>query len=164
MKATEGTGFVSSTYLSRSRELQNLKFPWGAYHYYKINKDPIRQAEHFCAHLRTDSGLPPVLDIEAINNERYQFPKDTENLLKFLDFVENFTAQVPMIYSNYYFLRDKIQPDKRFEKYPLWIAWYTNDFNRVKVPKPWDRITLWQYTDRALIDGVKGSVDANKVI
>ncbi len=162
MKATEGTTFVSNVYSSRAKKLNELKVKWGAYHYYRVNKNPIDQAKHFCKYVQ-DSGLPPVLDIEKINNN-FKYPYHTEDLIRFLNEVETITKQVPMIYVGYYYARDVIKTDERFKKYPLWVAWYTDDFTRVKIPFPWKKATLWQYTDKGKAKGIDGNVDLNKVV
>ena len=104
-----------------------------------------------------------MLDIESINND-FKSPHHTEDLLTFLELVEVATGITPMVYTSYYFARDAIKTDERFKKYPLWLAWYTNDFTKVKIPKPWDKIKMWQLTEKAHITGVTGYVDFNKVI
>ena len=162
MKATEGTTFVSSKYESRAKELRTLDIPWGAYHYYKVNSNPIAQAKHFLKYVDANSGLAPVLDIEGIGNNFK--PHHTKDLLVFLKHVEAATGLTPIVYTGYYFAKDKIKPTEAFARYPLWIAWYTSDFSRVKVPKPWSSIKIWQHTDKGSIYGVVGGVDVNKVM
>lgn len=163
MKATEGATFVSSAYNLRAEQLKTLGVLWGAYHYYRINVDPIVQAKHF---VRYKSGwtLPPVLDIEAINNDGYKSSKHTPDLLRFLQYVEAHTGFVPVVYTSFYYARDVIKPSAEFAKYPLWLAWYTDDFGRVKTPKPWDKIKIWQYTEYGSVDGVTGNVDINRIM
>ena len=99
MKATEGTSFVSSAYHQRMDEAIKLQKNVGAYHYYRINSDPISQAKHFCKHLK--GNLPPVLDIESINNSGYQDRIHTPQLLKFLEYVENYSGMTPIVYLGY---------------------------------------------------------------
>lgn len=162
MKATEGATFVSNTYVDRANELDKLGTPWGAYHYYRVNVNPITQANHFLTYINVDSGLPPVLDIEAINNNFKTHHRN--DLLVFLRAIEAQTGITPIIYTGFYFARDEIKPTQEFAKYPLWLSWYTKDFRRVKTPKPWDKITIWQHTESGNITGVSGQVDMNKVV
>lgn len=162
MKATEGTSFVSSKYEERAIELRTLDVPWGAYHYYKVDSDPLRQANHFLKYVDVTSGLPPVLDIEAINNDFK--PKHRADLLKFLAQIEAVTGITPIIYTSFYYARDVIKTDEQFAKYPLWIAWYRPDFAGVKIPKPWTEAKIWQYTEEGRIKGVNGNVDINRVM
>jgi lysozyme len=163
MKATEGASFVSSVYLSRAKELKALGVAWGAYHYYKINVDPLVQAKHFVK-FKDGWTMPPVLDIEAISNDGYNSRIHTLDLLIFLNYIEKHTGMIPVVYCGYYFARDHIKPTLDFAKYPLWIAWYTTDFSKVKVPLPWKKIKLWQFTETGKIDGVIGNVDINRVV
>lgn len=163
MKATEGRTFVSPAYESRAKILKGLDVLWGAYHYYRIDTDPIEQAKNF---VRFKSGwtLPPVLDIEQYGNERYNHAKHTPDLLVFLKYVEEHTGFVPVIYTSYYYARDVIRPTVEFAKYPLWLAWYTKDFERVLTPLPWSEIKIWQKTESGRIKGVEGNVDINEVV
>lgn len=162
MKATEGATFVSSAYERRAEELKALDIPWGAYHYYRVNTSPSVQANHFLKYVDVNSGLPPVLDIEGINNNIK--PHHRKDLLTFLRLVEAKTKIKPILYTGYYFAKDEFRPTEEFAKYDLWLPWYRNDFAGVKVPKPWDKITIWQYTETGTIKGVNGKVDVNKVV
>ncbi len=163
MKATEGTSFVSKTYEQRAKELNEIGKPWGAYHYYRVKNSPEDQAKHFLNYIDKESGLAPVLDIEAINNN-FKSPHHTEDLLTFLSMVEKETGLMPIVYTSYYYARDVIKTDERFKKYPLWLAWYTNDFAKVKCPNPWGDVKIWQFTEKGNITGVTGNVDINKVM
>lgn len=165
MKATEGENFVSNVYEKRAMILNTLDIPWGAYHYYRVNKDPIEQANHFLDHIDVTSGLPPVLDIEAINND-FDSEIHTKDLLVFLNKIEEETGIVPMIYTSFYFARDVIKTNQMFKKYPLWLAWYTTKWEKVRVPKPWTQVKVWQHSEYN-IDEIKGAgwrLDLNKVM
>lgn len=164
MKATQGIRFVSPKYEARARQLKFIrKVPWGAYHYYEVKQDPVRQAEHFLKYIDVKSGLPPVLDIEEMQND-FKSPKHTSDLLIFLQVIEAHTKITPIIYTSFYFARDVIKTTEHFKRYPLWLAWYTEDFADVKIPAPWDNIKLWQLTETAHVKGVEGKVDFNRVM
>lgn len=162
MKATEGASFVSSKYVSRAEELNKLDIPWGAYHYYRVNTNPVVQATNFLKYVDVNSGLPPVLDIEGINNSIK--PNHRKDLLLFLKLVESKTKIKPILYTGYYFAKDEFKPTEEFARYDLWLPWYTTDFSKVKTPKPWDKILIWQYTEEGIIKGVNGRVDINKIV
>jgi len=162
MKATEGATYVSASYVSRAKQLKKLNIPWGAYHYYRVNRTPVEQARHFLDYIDTNSGLPPVLDIEEINNNFK--PQHRKDLIIFLRIIETKTKITPVIYTGYYFARDIFKPTDEFSKYKLWLPWYTSDFGAVRTPKPWENIAIWQYTRTGTIKGVEGSVDINKVV
>ena len=163
MKATEGASFVSKVYVERAKQLNEIGIPWGAYHYYRTNVGAMAQAKHFLKYIDVKSGLPPVLDVESINNI-FDHTVHTEDLLTILEAIEKATGIVPILYTNYYFSRDHIKPDERFAKYPLWIAWYREDFAGVKIPSPWIEPKLWQFTSSGKVNGIQGRVDINKVM
>lgn len=162
MKATEGKTFVSPAYVRRAKELKELDVAWGAYHYYRVQTSPITQANHFLKYVDANSGLPPVLDIEAITNDFMPYHK--KNLLTFLRLVETKTKIKPIIYTGYYFAKDEFRPTEEFARYDLWLPWYTSHFSRVRIPKPWSKLTIWQHTEKGEINGVKGKVDLNKIM
>lgn len=162
MKSTEGRSFISKTYQERAKILNELKIPWGAYHYFRINVDPIVQAKNFLKYYDNTNALPPVIDVEKIHNGFYN-SNHTENVLIMLKEIEKATGVIPIVYTNFFFARDKMQPSKEFEKYPLWLAWYTRDINRVQIPKPWNKMKIWQCTNKGEVPGVEGRVDINIV-
>jgi len=154
IKVTEGVSFVSPSFESMARSLNISKIPWGSYHYYRPELDPIRQAKHFTE--KALGNLPCVLDIEQEYGDRKALVSD---LRIFLEYVENFTGKTPIIYSGYSYLVDLSLPVD-FEKYPLWLAWYTEE-EKVSAPSPWKDWTFWQYSENAKIKGVFGKCDAN---
>jgi GH25 family lysozyme M1 (1,4-beta-N-acetylmuramidase) len=48
-----------------------------------------------------------------------------------------------------------------FKQYPLWLAWYTEDSSKVKVPAPWTTPLLWQFTAKG--DGQLYGVESKSV-
>lgn len=154
MKATEGVSLVSLPYHKRMEEALALKIPCGAYHFYRPNKGAVAQAKHFCRNIK--GNLPPVLDIESEYSNRNKL---IEDLKLFLSIIEDQTGQIPIIYSYYDYLKNLNLP-KEFSRYPLWLAWYTNE-SAVKVPSPWNHITFWQYSDQGIVNGVEGKCDVN---
>lgn len=157
MKATEGGSLVSSTYHQRIDQAIQLGIPCGAYHYYRTNVEWEVQARHFLKHAKGD--LPLVLDIEAINNKDFK-ARHTQDCLKILKLIEKETGKTPIVYTGYYFMRDTVKPSSEWSRYPLWLAWYTSDFSKVKCPAPWTKVNIWQYSEEATVSGV-GKCDAN---
>lgn len=153
MKATEGVSFVSPVHAARMRAALLLKKNCGSYHYYKPKLDPLEQAEHFCRNLT--GNMNPVLDLEDPYDSGPQLIKDIKI---FLDYVENYTGKVPVIYTGYYYILGLKLPAE-FARYPLWLAWYTTS-DKVKAPAPWAQWTFWQYSETAQVKGV-GKCDVN---
>ena len=154
LKSTEGVSFVSPSFDSMAKNLDVAKIPWGSYHYYRPELDPIKQAKHFIS--KKLGTLPCVLDIEQKYNDRNTLVLD---LRTFLEYVEKFTGKTPIIYSGYSYLVDLDLPIE-FAKYPLWLAWYTEE-KKVKAPSPWKNWTFWQYSESATVKGIFGKCDAN---
>lgn len=74
-------------------------------------------------------------------NELYNFISELQQL-------SGFPNEKIFVYTGYYYWSDFSPRDKSklewFGKYPLWMAWYTNNPADVKIPKPWNHLTLWQ--------------------
>ena len=78
--------------------------------------------------------------------------KLNEGILTWLKLVEKEYSRKPVIYSSENFLKEHLEPGILSE-YPVWVAHYG-------VEKPLsDSWYGWQFTDRAVVYGVKGKVD-----
>ena len=51
-----------------------------------------------------------------------------------------------------------IKNDHRFDRYPVWIAWYNVNEDPNTVLNDW---VFWQFTDKGLLEGIEGNVDIN---
>jgi lysozyme len=80
-----------------------------------------------------------------------------------LRLVEQETGRKPIIYSGYYFLRDRMadargNPPAWASKYMLWIANYLNhpvgDDDLPLQPKGWANWSFWQYSESGMVDGI----------
>lgn len=158
MKATEGANFVSSVYHARMDKAIALNINCGAYHYFKTNADWKTQADHFLKHYK--GGLPPVLDVEGIGNLDYSAAKHTPMVLKILKYFKEKTGVTPIYYGGYYFTRDTVKPGEEFKEFFLWLPWYGVSSDKVKVPAPFPKVHIHQYSETAQINGV-GKCDAN---
>jgi lysozyme len=115
----------------------------GGYHYLVWDRDPLEQADTFCALLKDDPGeLPPVADFE----ERNGIPGDAlKRLMRFLNAVENQLGVKPAIYTGPDFWKNFGTPDPLWADFPLWIANY--QVNQPNIPAPWKDFTFWQHTN-----------------
>ncbi len=148
-KATEGKNYVDPSFLHNWEKAKQNDIPRGAYHFYKINRDPIEQAKHFVNMLKgfDKTDLPPVLDIEkdcipkGFEIDPIQLQQD---LLQFLTKVESLTERRPIVYTSLSFANEFLQNDA-FSKYPLWLAAYTKK-QTPTLPKIWKSTgwTFWQ--------------------
>lgn len=157
LKATEGQSMVDEKFVTRRAACRASGILFGAYHFFRADVDPKKQAEHF---LKTIGDvpmgdLPCVLDWETLDGvARTEHAK----LIKvFLDIVERETGRLPIIYSGSSFATEMNLP-LYFARYSLWLAHYTTGTPRV--PRPWVKYTFWQNSESGLVTGV-GKCDTN---
>lgn len=159
IKATEGENIMDDCFNDNFYQARRNGILRGAYHFLVPDVSAKKQAHFFLRQAHLEEGdLPPVLDIEdearwlAAGKNKRQIQKMA---LEWLDIVEEHYKVPPIIYSSYRFRRD-ILSDKRFEKYPFWIAHYFVDSPTCDLS--W---MFWQHTDNGRVDGIEGSVDCN---
>jgi len=159
IKATEGLTFVDDKFHSRWLGLKLLGAKRGAYHFFRANVDAKKQAQFFCNTVgpldENDLGL--VLDMETMDGMSKEWVK--KECKVFLDEIESISGKTPIIYSGHSFLVD-LGLDQSFERYPLWLARYTDKIPTA--PIPWHKVgwTFWQYSETKKINGV-GVCDCN---
>lgn len=134
---------------------KDLGFYVGSYHYYRqhipnregswVACSPTRQAENYFnwvekAQVKLD--LPPILDVENGGNPQGVSYSAVNACLKHIEIL---FGRKPMIYSSPSILNGLAKAG--WEQYPLWLAHYTTE-NKISIPKPWTKWTLWQFSDR----------------
>ncbi|MFV8372593.1 glycoside hydrolase family 25 protein [Flavobacterium sp. LB2P74] len=126
----------------------------GAYHYYRPNENSLEQAELFIKTVTLQKGdLPPVLDIEKLpKNQSIENLK--LGLKRWLNAVESHYGVKPIIYTGERYYDDFLKEE--FSDYLFWIANY--NFYREEIAEDW---LFWQFTEKASIPGIKGTVDVN---
>lgn len=132
VKATEAETYVDPTFDDNWIGAKTAGILRGAYHFFRANADPSRQANNFINSVRSmpDTGeLPPVLDLET--NDGQPNTRVIARARLWLDMVEAAFKKRPIIYSGYYFLRDHFSetgggPPAWAKDYPLWLAQYPN--------------------------------------
>lgn len=150
MKVTEGERFIDDAF---PKNWERAKaFRRGAYHYFMPDKDPAVQAKHYINHVQLrHSDLPPMLDVETIAKDQTR-EELSEKVLVWLKAVEKKYRRKPIVYASDSFTRDYFT-EEILDNYPLWIARYN-----AKKPEL-DGWQLWQFTDKAVLPGIKGLVD-----
>ena len=150
MKATEGESMKDSHFAAWWAESHTLSR--GAYHFFLSAKDPQLQAQNYIAtvHL-SHKDLPPVLDIETVHKGCTKEQLNSK-LLNWLRMVEAHYGRTPIVYTSDAFARDWLGREI-LGNFPLWIARY----NTLEPTTPGWR--FWQFTDEAVVYGVKGKVD-----
>ncbi|MDD2634078.1 MAG: glycoside hydrolase family 25 protein [Bacteroidales bacterium] len=158
VRATMGHNKTDSKFLKNWKALNNAKIIKGAYHYYRPDENSTVQAKNYIKNVELKAGdLPPVLDIEKYS--RVQSINSLKaGLLNWLEIVEKQYGVTPILYTYHNFYVSTIKKDKRFDKYPVWIAWYNVKQNPNSVLSDW---VFWQFTDKGILEGIEGDVDIN---
>jgi len=168
VKATESETYVDPTFDDNWLGAKSAGLLRGAYHFFRVNADPGRQANLFINTIRSmpDMGeLPPVLDLET--NDGQTNARVIARAKLWLDAVETAFRKRPIIYSGYYFLRDHFSetgggPPAWTKDYPLWLAQYPYQYtlgSQPALPRGWFTWSFWQYNDKGQVNGVPERVD-----
>jgi len=154
VRATAGSDKVDSKFHLNWKKSNEKSFIRGAYHYYRPNENSIAQAKNFIKTVRLKKGdLPPVLDIEKLP-ESQSIDSLKIGLKRWLNYIEKHYKVKPIIYSGEKYYKDFLKDE--FGEYSFWIANYN----------PWketmeDDWNFWQFTEKAVIDGIPHKVDLN---
>ena len=153
IKATEGASFTDPDFKDNWRNAGKASLRRGAYHFFRSSKDGETQAKNFISTVgdMRVKDLPPVLDIETIHlgcsdqllNQR---------ALKWLRTVEKHYGKKPVVYASSSFIKDHLSKEI-YGNYPIWVAHYG------KARPSHEEWIWWQFTDRAVVKGVPGTVD-----
>lgn len=125
--------------------------PRGSYWFFDSRADPKAQADLYCDLLGKDRGeLPLVVDYEENYKGSFAGWKNLYNFLERLMGGRNRVARDRIwIYTGYwYWMANSPQNPAAlnyFSKFPLWIAAYTRNPDRVRIPKPWKDAIMWQW-------------------
>ncbi len=161
IKATEGSAHEDDYFDKNWKNAKAAEMLCGAYHFFSFESEGAKQAEHFIKKVGDLKGsLIPVIDVEYYGKYA-ETPPDVEKVRKELgemvDTLEEKYGRKPMIYCTYNVYRKYIEG--AFDEVPLWIrnVYYPPE----DIGRKW---MLWQYTDRAQLDGYQGeekSIDCN---
>lgn len=126
----------------------------GAYHFFTLCRPGEEQAENFLRTVPASGGaLPPAIDLELAGNCSARPDRDVRmEVTAFLDAVEAATGDRVVLYvgddfEDRYRLRDELDR-------PVW--------HRRLLRRPgFERWWIWQFHDRADVDGIDGGADLN---
>ena len=156
LKASEG-GDRIDPYFERNIELAHrygLKV--GSYHFFRPKTALEHQLRNFMAQcLPGEQDLIPMVDVETTAN----LPTEEfcDSLTKFLRLMEVAYRQKPLVYTYRNFYNKHLQG--KLDNYRLMVAMYTDEEPVLADGRDY---TLWQYTAKGRIVGVKGYVDKSR--
>ncbi len=166
-KATDGSIGFDSEFNHHRQGAKDVGLLFGAYHFFRLEEDIVQQAAHFAKALGTVKGeLPPMIDVEWDSRSKH-YGQGTVMDVEALSRVKAMVALMishgfnPGIYTNPWFWpSDNVVADG-FEDMPLWVPnYHAKDVSEVKIPKPWKKINIWQYSESIKGYGVD-KVDGN---
>lgn len=163
-KATEGNHGIDPSFKTNWALLTKKGYIKGAYHFYLVDDDPIRQAEHFWSMIQQldSTDIAPIVDIEqgsiSASNEN-DLVKIQVELLLFLRHLQSKSNRLPMIYTDFSFANQYLT-HLGFADYPLWLADYTKK-DEPSIPKVWkDKgYRIWQRSDTYSVNSSNTDLD-----
>ncbi|MGF7006741.1 glycoside hydrolase family 25 protein [Aminobacter sp. BE322] len=161
IKATDGGDHLDPMFKENWREAGAAGLRRGAYHFFYWCRTAGEQADWFIRNVpRVEGALPPVIDVEY-NGEsscKRRLSRETiiEKMQVFMDRLERYYGQRPIIYTAPDFYRDNLQGE--FLDYPFWLRAVAQPPSKVYPGRKW---VFWQYSGSGLSHGVEGKIDLN---
>ena len=164
-KSTEGLSHIDREFKKNWQTILDLNLTRGAYHFYVVGDDPIKQAVHFWRQISQlkATDIAPIVDIESTSIKSTKTTIDDISLqvelLTFLAELERLSQRKPIVYSSLSFANQYIT-HKSFSKYPLWIADYSGR-ETPRMPEAWSNsdYTIWQKSNSYSIGSKKVDFD-----
>jgi lysozyme len=187
IKATDGEDFIDPNFAANKSGIIAASLPWGAYHFFQPDEDPVVQANFFVktvgancpvyvcdceTHLLTTlyseseglelRGRPLKLTPRLLLNRLLGTSSLVSATKLFLDTVEARTGRKPVIYTSPYFWNSYMLPNPTWaSQYDLWVAHWTTKLEPL-LPNGWSTWTFWQYSDDGIIPGIPSKVDLDR--
>lgn len=139
-KATEGRTITDSNYSKRRKQARQAGMPFGAYHFARPDgNDAEAEAQWFLKRARPKPGdLVPMLDLET-NDGRLSQADLTQWVWRFAEAVRSNCGVRPIVYTPF-------NLEQRY-RMRLWVARYSDSNTAPRVPEPWPRWDIWQFSD-----------------
>ncbi|MCK3778052.1 glycoside hydrolase family 25 protein [Ensifer sesbaniae] len=161
IKATDGGDHLDPMFKKNWRAAKAAGLRRGAYHFFYWCRTAGEQADWFIRNVPREPGaLPPVIDVEY-NGEssckrRLSPERVREKMQVFMDKLEAYYGQRPIIYTAPDFYKDNLQG--AFQNYPFWLRAVAQHPSKVYPNRKW---LFWQYSGSGLSHGVDGKIDLN---
>lgn len=169
---TDGKLIKDSRYVENVQGALNAGIDVGVYFVTQaINEQEAIQEANFVLNLVKGYNItyPIVVDTETSSHptgngraDNLSVEQRTQNIKTFCETIER-AGYTPMIYANKWWLDGNLDMNS-LSKYQVWLAHYTGAKPDNPYEKPSDykgKYSIWQYTDKGIIDGIEGYVDMN---
>lgn len=156
IKASEGGDRIDDRHADNIRLAHQYGLKVGSYHFYRPKANQEAQLQNFITQCRrNEQDLIPMIDIETNSGLGAEAFRDS--VFKFLQLVEEHYHQKPLIYTGTNFYNKFFQG--MLDDYMLMIAQYTPEEPVLADERD---ITMWQYTGKGRLNGIKGYVDRSR--
>lgn len=156
IKATEGGDRIDSKYEQNLLTAHQYGLKVGSYHFYRARTPQETQLANFVLQCKpSEQDLIPMIDVETtsgLSTEEF-----CDSLFKFLELIEQTYRQRPLIYTGTNFYNTHLT--EKLNRYLIMVAQYSE---REPVLNDERDITLWQYTGKGRLNGIKGYVDKSR--
>ncbi|UWU24836.1 glycoside hydrolase family 25 protein (plasmid) [Rhizobium sp. CB3060] len=161
LKATDGGDHLDPMFKKNWRRAKEAGLKRGAYHFFYWCRTAGEQADWFMRNVPREAGaLPPVIDVEWNGESSCKRKPSREHVLEkmqvFMDKLERYYGQRPIIYTAPDFYRDNLRGE--FTDYPFWLRSVAAHPSQVYPGRKW---LFWQYSGSGLTHGVEGRIDLN---
>ena len=161
-KATQGDYRFDEWYEHYRDQSKAKGLPFGAFHYWTTDVDPMAQAKYFFDHVGDDIDLLPVLDVEKYGNQgKLSQAVAAQHVHDNLSEIEQLFGRQAMIYTN----RDSWQVltgnSPIIAAFKLWVASWTTAASPA-LPIGASEWTYWQYTNNYRVEGYSRGLDADR--
>lgn len=168
-----GRGWSTGVLYDDSRTMEYLRGAHAAgvkigVYFYSTAVNPYEAVEEASVALNTVGGIsldfPIFIDLEYSGDypngrsDRLSASQRAEIAVAFCETIRN-SGYRPGVYAGQNFLKSAINYSA-ISGYTIWLASYTWDN---QLPSFSNRYDIWQFTDRAYVDGMAGSVDMNVI-
>jgi GH25 family lysozyme M1 (1,4-beta-N-acetylmuramidase) len=125
--------------------------PRGSYWFFDSRAEPHKQADLYFSLVKKERGeLPMVVDFEENYHGKWAGWKNLYNFIERLR-AHGIPSRHIWIYTGYWYwmVNSPIKPEQLnyFRQFKLWLASYTTNPKRVRIPRPWkdEDVKLWQW-------------------
>tara|TARA_B110000259_G_scaffold47616_1_gene55489 strand:+ start:987 stop:1739 length:753 start_codon:yes stop_codon:yes gene_type:complete len=157
IKATEGATYIDETYKTNIKEAKENDFLVGSYHYFRTTSSIENQFQNFIKTIdKSEQDLIPLIDVEEKTNwTNKEFHK---NFKAFLNMVENYFGQKPMIYTVNSFYN--LNLSGKYKEYHFLIGRYGENEPNMRDKTSW---TIWQFSETGKVEGIPMDVDIDVI-
>lgn len=164
LKASEGVSFTDPKFAFNRQAARAAGIPCGAYHYFTTDVPAVVQAAHFVDVVGSVplGDLFPVVDVEDERQFKGVSPKRAADMVvAWMEEVEKRLGVPSMLYADESMIVHALGSDLRLAQSGR-LLWYAKFQSRLLVPPPpppFERVTIWQFSETGKRDGIVGKVD-----